>query len=252
MHNENDRIESKIDENNKEMEKLQISYNNNCIVLKNTETANVNLQSIISDKNEIIKNQKLLIAGIQRNSDNTIECAVLEKLEALVSVRNNEIKELEQKVRDVTTDRVCNCEEIRKLLDVEKKENESLTRIIEDKDLIISKMGLAYDGQNELVKTKEDLIQNMKMLLETNEKMNSATHEVNRTSVCSPENNLTSQNHGAENNGDVSRCCVCSDTEIPGLNETTVRLKGIGLHGVILDGLLTWIDTQRRTTPVNV
>ena len=29
-------------------------------------------------------------------------------------------------------------------------------------------------------------------------------------------------------------------------------LKGIGLHGVILDGLLTWIDTQRRTTPENV
>ena len=40
-----------------------------------------------------------------------------------------------------------------------------------------------------------------------------------------------------------------SESTIPGLCETTLKLKGIGLHGVAFDGLLLWIDTKRRTIP---
>ena len=44
-----------------------------------------------------------------------------------------------------------------------------------------------------------------------------------------------------------------SDASIlPGLSESVLKLKSFALHGVILDVLLLWVDTQRRTVPENI
>ena len=61
--------------------------------------------------------------------------------------------------------------------------------------------------------------------------------KINLTSSSSPNGNITKQD-GEGNSSDIA-----------GWSEALVKLKGICLHGVVLDGLLLWIDTKRRTHP---
>ena len=38
---------------------------------------------------------------------------------------------------------------------------------------------------------------------------------------------------------------------IPGFQESVLCLSGIALHGLVVNGLLQWVDIQRRTVPAN-
>ena len=65
----------------------------------------------------------------------------------------------------------------------------------------------------------------------------------------SESSNLTSQED--EPHDSPSENSFATST-LRGLSESLLKLKSFALHGVILDGLLLWIDTQRRTVPENI
>ena len=53
-----------------------------------------------------------------------------------------------------------------------------------------------------------------------------------------------------EMNEVIAEKCDSEDC-VPGLEETALCLRGIALHGVILNGFLVWADLKRRTIPIN-
>ena len=94
--------------------------------------------------------------------------------------------------------------------------NETLNKRLEDQITIRQKTELAFETQGKLIESKTEIINNLKTI-------------------------------AAQNTGGVPQI-----KNIPGLQETVTCLSNVALHGVILNGLLQWVDTQRRTTASDI
>ena len=88
------------------------------------------------------------------------------------------------------------------------------------------KTELSFDTQSELVRTKEELIANQRIIIENLKK-----------SDCSSINTSNGSEH---------------PTSVPGLQESFICLSNIALHGVVLSGFLVWANIQRRTIAENI
>ena len=93
----------------------------------------------------------------------------------------------------------------------------NLERKVEDLIIIAEKAELAFNAKTELVHAKDEIIDNLKMLL--------------------------------QNCTDKSETTISS---VPGMQESVLCLKDIAVNGIILNGFLVWADIQGRTTPQNI
>ena len=136
----------------------------------------------------------------------------------------------------------------------EREVNVQLTSKLEDQIIITQKTEFVLEKLEELVSTKSLLIENLQSII---------AREVDRPSC--ERTDLTSHSKGDKitSSSNTESDTLTSDegprppteenssgaSTFPGLAESVLKLKSIALHGVVLDGLLLWLDTQRRTVP---
>ena len=102
-----------------------------------------------------------------------------------------------------------------------------------NQNLILQKTELAFNTKNELLEAKEEIIGNLKMIIEQLQKeiCKQVTGDVNPI---------------------LSNANVSSDQLTPGVADCIDFLKCHVNNGVILNGLLIWVWIQRRTTADNI
>ena len=118
-------------------------------------------------------------------------------------------------------------------LELLKHSNQDLAKRIEDQNLIVQKTELAFNTKNEMVEAKEEIIGNLKMIIEQLQK------------------EISKQVSG-DVNPILSNANVSSDQLTPGVADCIDFLKCHANNGVILNGLLIWVWIQRRTTADNI
>ena len=99
--------------------------------------------------------------------------------------------------------------------------NEVLRKEVDTRLTITKKTELSFNNQSELVKTKEEVITNQRIIIENFKKFN-----------CSSVDTSNGSEH-------------------PGLQESFLCLSNIALHEVVLNGFFEWGNIQRRTTAEN-
>ena len=107
---------------------------------------------------------------------------------------------------------------------------------LEDQALILHKTELAYESQTELLNAKSEIIENLKTFLEHQKNDSVSNKQTLRSEV---------ETVGQLGNDELT-------PPIPGLQESVLCLRNTALHGVILSGLLVWVNMQRRTTAENI
>ena len=138
-------------------------------------------------------------------------------------------------------------------------------RELDDKKVICEKSEIAYQTQEKLLSAKDEIIGNLKEILSEREKVTMLT-KTNTTETAHAKENIVTSNVNPHDEDRVEAAIASTHTPtavvgdenpdpkqtIPGLDETILRLQNIALHGVVLDGMLTWVDTQRRTLPADI
>ena len=136
---------------------------------------------------------------------------------------------------------------------VERETNAQLTSKLEDQRTITQKTEFALQKVEELVSTKSMLIENLQAVISRGKETQSSCSNFECKKYLTSHSPSTNNQDGLGEvptlTGNGGENLPSNDTTIPGLCETMLKLKGIGLHGVTLDGLLLWVDTKRRTIP---
>ena len=203
-------------------------------VIKSMELAHSSLNKLVEDKDETIGNQKTIIDSLQKQN-NILENAKTDLIDArkIISLKNAEISKRQEEAELIKTGAdpdqiiVLNAQ-----LESLKEANEILTSKWKDQTLITTKTELAFDTQNKLIASKSEIIENLKLIISQNK--NGACSPQTDEEIASTAKNMTSQNSVQKN--------------IPGFEESVICLSNIALHGLAVNGLLLWVDIQRRTT----
>ena len=195
-------------------------------LIKSLKKTKKTLQDLISDKDEIIESQKelLKVKSLEKNikvgtmvekESNEIDMTLNEKYDAAVNV---ELANLTRQLGSAE----------QRYTDMGKK--------LEDQALILHKTELAYESQTELLNAKSEIIENLKTFLEHQKNDYVSNKQTLRSEV---------ETVGQLGNDELT-------PPIPGLQESVLCLRNTALHGVILSGLLVWVNMQRRTTAENI
>ena len=164
----------------------------------------------------MIKSQKTIIAGLQKNNDSVSNEDDLIEARKTITLKETEISKYLKELERVKTEK-SNEESDDQMIVLNAKlqsleeDNETFKKRLEDQITIRQKTELAFETQGKLIESKTEIINNLKT--------------------------IAAQNTGIEP----------PIMNIPGLQETVTCLSNLALHGVILNGLLLWVDIQRRT-----
>ena len=213
---------------------LQTEIDSKCEVIKSMELSQSKLNDLLQDKSVVIQSQNVIIENL-RNSVNSKE----ESVE--LTAKKAEVTKLKEQIHQIT---------------LEKDNNANLNNKLRDQVTITKKTELTVKTLEEVVNTKIMIIENLQsIIVQLKESPPSClctkgTNNLTSNKVldCIPEEEIS---EGGTNLSGLNES-IGGVTDLPGLNECMMKLKNFALHGVILDGLLLWIDTQRRTVPENV
>lgn len=106
---------------------------------------------------------------------------------------------------------------------------------LENQSIILKRTELALDSKTELINAKNEIIENLKIVVE----------QFKKDAPRSNQQTLTSEVDTQTDEDDLT-------SPIPGLQESVLCLRNMALHGVILNGLLVWVNMQRQTTAENI
>ena len=120
-------------------------------------------------------------------------------------------------------------------LDTTAADLKEVREIMAIKQAELSSCQVQLKTQEKLTASKVDLIENLKLMI------SQLNLSPSCTSSSKGEDNLTSEAESTSDKQDGE------NEDIPGMEECMLCLSGIAIHGVVLDGLLLWADTQRRT-----
>ena len=125
-------------------------------------------------------------------------------------------------------------EELIDQLELSKQSNRDLAKKIEDQTLIIQKTELTFNTKNELLKAKEEIIGNLKMIIGQLQK--ESCEQVNGDVYLTSPSNANAS----------------SDQLTPRVADCIDFLKCQANNGVILNGFFIWVWIQKRTTADNI
>ena len=178
LQNKMDDACKQYDKKLKSYDKLKVEYDGKCSIIQSSELAQSTLQNLLYDKDDMIESQKTIIEGFQGETKTDIDALTskLENAKYTISERNIEIEEFKREVEQLKNrnDIYSNCdvEKLKQSYAEEVRKNEILNRKLEDKEIIINKMELAYTTQDEPVKTKTELIAYLKTIMAKNVRTN--------------------------------------------------------------------------------
>ena len=241
-----------------EIDKLKDDLESKHSIITSMEASQKTMSDLLSDKNAVIESQRLIIDGMKNKC--VAECSgKLKELENNLQQRNEEIIGLKDEVKRLEKSAPDEeYEQLMRQVHMERETNAILSSKLEDQKTITQKTEFALEKLEELVSTKSMLIENLQSVILCEKEKDMQKSQPSCPHCDSAERNLTSQrtreinssessDNANEDNSLTSQLSI--DTAVPGLCETTLKLKGISLHGVVFDGLLLWIDTRRRTIP---
>lgn len=186
-------------------------------VIKSMETAQVTLNKLIDDRNEFIKNQKTIIDSFNNSDIHTVE-EDLKEARKVITLKNDELEKCRAIQSKATNEDQTSL--IGKLEQTE-KEKDMLCRKLDDQMIITQKAELAFTTLEKLVSSKNENIDSLKTII---------------SQRCPPD---------VKSNGTLHE--LSEKYYKPGFQESIICLSDIALHGLVLNGLLLWIDIQRRT-----
>lgn len=226
-----------------DLARIQSELWSKCDIIGSMEKSQTTLCDLIEDKDELIATQKTIIKGLISERDTNI--VKLEEAENIITLKDAELIQCQSKLSCLAENTTAADQSNVYQVEVERKKNENLDRKLQDQILITQKYELAFNTQEKLVISKNELIENLKEIIAQKNNMSRCRNN---------EDNLTSRaiNEDSENNGKLVELENTESESIPGFQECIVSLKSISLHGVALNGFLVWADIQRRTKPENL
>ena len=238
-----------VDHNGDKTKNLREEIIDKMKIIKTLEAGQKALNDLVEDRNVVINSQKTIL-----DNDKIELSDIKEKLieaKKLNEVKERDVADMKEKIAALESTGNGSQNAIKKLeeeLGNAESNKQILMKKLEDQISLTKKAEIAFDTQEKLTLSKCEVIENLKMIISQKEK----------TPSCLPtqqtqgeQGNLTSNNThpsginnaGSEQHGESNK--------IPGFEESFLCLSGIALHGLVVNGLLLWVDIQRRTVPSN-
>ena len=220
------------------------------------------LESLVSKNKQCLLSHSKMVDAITKESD----LKVLKKEEELVAT----LKELEKSEFNLSN----YMEEIEKLkavpyantgladlsrqLGAAEQLNRDLEKRLDDQALILSKTDLAFETKTELLKAKDEIIGNLKAIIENiRGEILVVKGQGNDTS------NLTSVDVDSQLSKHDQQVGCGDNSSVEGKSRETEKLENSvkdccdflqnhGINGAIFNGFLTWVDIQRKSVPENM
>ena len=199
-------LQREIDEKNKILASINMAYDTQ--------------KRLIEDKDELISTQKAIILSLSRgDKDNT-----LNNSSEIIAQRDLKLELLAKEMEDLKSSKNSNTDisniekkfkDMEEKLRVEALCKNDLIKELESQTSLTKGMELAVETQKDIIKAKEEIIENMKLIKSLS---NDAQSEMEQQ--------------------DLKQ----------GVYECIEFLKCHATNGVLLNGLLLWIDIQRKTT----
>ena len=158
-----------LSNSNEVIDKLREGVVKKTKVIDSMEITKQTLQELLSDKDEIIRNQKEIIENMKKDRETTMQSLgvqtvnedshTVEHMKTLLQQCKEEIANLK---KNTYTD--SHVEELSQQLDSEKQINSDLTTKIENQAAITNQMENALKAKTELLDAKSDIIANLKTI----------------------------------------------------------------------------------------
>ena len=158
------------------IDRLRSELERKCDVIKSMEMAHNTMRYLIEDKNDVIESQKQIIKDIQNDTD-TDRDSIRSKLEEardiivqkdiVLDKCNEEIASVEESLSSVGDRKM---EHLTHQLESERQLNQDMVKKLEDQVIITNKTELAFSTQTNLVNAKNDIIQNLKIIIAQHKK----------------------------------------------------------------------------------
>ncbi len=218
-------------DSNQASKKLQEEIMDKVKIIERAETSQKMMEDLVRDRNEMIESQRIIINNTK---------AELEELKEDLRESRNIIGSKEEEINECRNELHTSIEKNRE--HIESHDNELILKKLEDLTTLNEKTELAYEVQNKLINSKCELIESLKMQISENKQPPSCSRSGSRE-----QNNLTSQINTEGDDKENGVQDKGNNDKIPGLQESILCLSSIALHGIVTNGLLLWIDVQRRT-----
>ena len=208
-------------------------------VIKSLKKTQKTLQDLICDKDEIIESQKELLKVKSLEKNIKVSTMVEKESNEIDKKRNRDMpSKLDSQTLNEKNDAAVNVELANLTCQLSSAEQRytDMGKRLEDQALILHKTELAYESQTELLNAKNEVIEHLKTFLEHQKNDSASNKQTLRSEV---------ETVGQLANDELT-------PPIPGLQESVLCLRNTALHGVILNGLLVWVNIQRRTTAENI
>ena len=206
-------------------------------IIARMEQAQKTFNDLVSDKDEMIENQKMIINKFQADNDSDTTAADLKEVRDIVSIKEAELSSCQDEVRrlklKISQSENSGSDNLKNQLQSTLEANDALDKKLLNQIAITKKTEHALETQQKLTASKVDLIENLKQLMISQSQPSCPSRKEG--------NNLTSSTDRSTEKLDDDK------KNIPGMEECLLCLSNVAIHGVILDGLLLWVDTQRRT-----
>ena len=224
---------------------VQGDLESKCNIIRSMEVVHKTLQDLIIDKDEVIDSQKVVIENFLKNSDPDTE-KYLKEAKNVIAWKEAEIVNCQKEIKRMEDiyQRNEDSNELMRQLKNEKEVKKNLIKQLDDQLLITQKTELAFKTQEQLIRAKSEIIDNLKTII-SQHKNNSSP-----CGFCGNEDNLMSKTSVSDNGvQDFTNEHKEDDIlPVPGLHESLERLSSNALHGLIVNGFLLWADIKRRTT----
>ncbi len=212
-------------------------------VIKSMEKAHDVMKKLVVERNELIENLKTVISNNKDDSELISTKEDLNEARRTIQLKEKELEECHAntiRVGEESKDKIP----LKEQLDEMERVKNALLKKIESQNTILLKTELAYDTQKELIESKCENIESLKIIIAQAKTSPSCLGSKGDSVI-----DLTSQSNWREESEEDGVGKMQNDFDkIPGFQESILCLSNIALHGMVANGLLLWIDVQRRTS----
>ena len=230
----------------KMVESLREEITDKIKIIKSLEAGQQTLNDLVEDRDTVVKSQKTIIENIKIESGEIKDD--LNETRKIVAIKEKEIADIKSVLAELESAGCGKQETVKELMakaENTEVENQILKKKLDDQTSLTKKAELAFNTQEKLTLSKCEVIENLKTII-SQSKSTPTFFPGKETQINHVTSNVSDQTETKENGGSKNL-----RESIPGFQESVLCLSSIALHGMVVNGLLLWVDIQRRTVPAN-
>ena len=212
------------------------------ISLKETHDTDMDLlkdkDNIISKQNQMMTSLRLSFKGSSDSEiSHTDSLSQLQEKDNVINEQVEKIERLKTVINEIAERDKMNIDKEEELLEMHlqlklsKQNNKTFIEKCEEQALLLRKSEQAFEAKSELVEAKNEIIGNLKSLI------NQSGEEIEKLDFVESGMSVESENGKVKGKG-IEECCE--------------YLKVHGTKGVILNAVLLWMNIERQMSPENV